>query len=266
MLLADWHSLARAVKRSDGVIEVVDARDPLGTRSRRLEGIARAFNRPFILVLNKVDLVPKWDSKAWIDYFSSRGIRAVPVSAIRRKGKEELLKAMKEAVKERPATFVIAGYPKTGKSSIINMFKGYRSAPTSPVPGSPGYTRGYTIYKVSQNIYILDTPGTIPVEGDYLESVIRGRAPEELSDPVKPAVMLLERALTYNPNLALRAYGIAERDPYVILEMIARRRSWFYKSTGDPNIEEAARAVIRDYHKAKLWFFVPPPVNEARTG
>lgn len=70
--------------------------------------------------------------------------------------------------------------------------------------------------------------------------------------------MLLEKALRYNPRSVKDAYGIDEKDPYKILELIALRRGWRYKSDGEPLIEEAARTVIRDYHKGKLLFYVPP--------
>ena len=264
MILAEWRTLARVVRRSTGVLEVVDSRDPENTRSRRLESMAKAMGKPLILVINKADLIPRWALEGWLEFYRSKGMKVVAVSATRGVGKGQLVKAMQEVSSQQTSVFAVAGYPKTGKSSIINMLKGYKSAPVSPVPGSPGYTKGYTIYKVAKNVYIVDTPGTIPVEGDPLQSVIRGRGPEEMSDPVRPAVLLLQTALKYNPRAVLEAYGIAETDPYKILEEIARKRSWFYKSTGDPNIDEAARQVIRDYHKAKLWFFVPPPTRPSR--
>ena len=266
MLLADWRTLTRVIRRSDAVIEVLDARDPEGTRSRRAESIARALGKGLLLVINKADLIPRSVVEDWLDYYESRGLRCVAVSSLRGEGKGRLIRAMRELSSGREVTvFAVVGYPKTGKSSIINLLKGYKSAPTSKVPGSHGYTRGYTLYRVAEGLYIIDTPGTIPVGGDALEAAIRGRSPEEMSDPVRPAVMLLNRALTYNPDAVLRAYGIEDRDPYVILEKIARKRSWFYRSTGEPNIEEAARSVIRDYHAGKLWFFVPPPTRGSRT-
>ncbi len=263
MELADWRTLARIIKRSDGVIEVLDARNPLGTRSLRAEGIARALKKSLIVVINKVDMIPRSVAAQWLDYFDERGIKAVLVSAVKGYGKGALKAAMLDVAGDRVATFSIIGYPKTGKSSIINMFKGYRSASVSKVPGSWGYTRGLTIYRVSQTLYIVDTPGTIPVDGDPLESVIRGRSPEELRDPVGAAMLLIETALKYNPNSVAEAYGILERDPYKVLEELASRRMWIYKSTHEPNVEEAARTVIRDYHRGKLWFFVPPPSSSA---
>ncbi|MGC9210357.1 MAG: GTPase [Acidilobus sp.] len=266
MLLADWRTLARVIRRSDGVLEVLDARDPEGTRSHRAESMTRALGKRLLLVINKIDLIPRNVVDEWLAYYDGLGLKAVAVSSLRGEGRGRLIKAMVElAGGEGAAVFAVIGYPKTGKSSVINLLKGYKSAPTSKVPGSHGYTKGYTLYRVTQGIYIIDTPGTIPVGGDPLEAAIRGKSPEEMSDPVRPAVMLLKRALSLNPRAVVDAYGIDESDPYVILEKIAERRSWIYKSTHEPNIEEAARAVIRDYHVGKLRFYVPPPTRASRT-
>ena len=50
--------LAKVVEASDVVLEVLDARDPAGSRSSRVESaVRRAPGKRLVLVLNKVDLV-----------------------------------------------------------------------------------------------------------------------------------------------------------------------------------------------------------------
>lgn len=258
MELASWRTLARAIKHADIVVEVLDIRDPVSTQSRRLEGMVRAFEKKLLLVLNKSDLVPRSVAEKWRSIYQSLGYEVVYVSARHRMGTRILRGAIKAIADEKPFSVVVVGYPKTGKSSIINALRARRGASTSPIPGSPGYTRHIQLYKVEPGFYLIDTPGVIPVEGGWPEAVIRGKAPEELADPVPPALALLEKALYYNPRAVVEAYGISERDPMRILEELAIRRGWRYRSTGEPLIEEAARTVIRDYHKAKLLFYVPP--------
>lgn len=258
MELASWRLLARTIKHADVVVEVLDIRDPISTRSRRLEKMVSALDKKLLLVLNKSDLVPRRVAEKWQSIYESLGYDVVYVSARARLGTRILRAAIKSVAGEKPFTVAVVGYPKTGKSSIINALRGRRGASTSPIPGSPGYTRHVQLYKVEPGFYLIDTPGVIPVEGGWLESIIRGRSPEELVDPVPPAIALLERALHYNPRAVLDAYGITSREPLEILEELARRRGWFYKGTREPLIEEAARTVIRDYHKAKLYFYVPP--------
>ncbi len=254
-----WKALAMVVRRADVVLEVLDARDPMATRSRRLERMVERMGRRLLLVINKSDLVPRSVVERWKRLFEDQGYRCVYIAARDHKGTRVLRRAIRDVAEGlEPVVVAVTGFPKVGKSTIINALKGRHAASTSPIPGSPGYTRHMQLYRIGRSMYMIDTPGVIPVEGGPLEAVIRGRAPEELADPVKPAVMLLERALKYNPDAVREAYGIEERDPYRILELLALKRGWRYKSTGEPLIEEAARTVIRDYHRGKLRFYVPP--------
>lgn len=264
MRLAGWGLIASIVRRADVTLEVVDARNPMGTRSRRLERMVEVFGRELIVVINKADLVPLSVVSEWKRLFEDMGYKAVYVAAAGRKGIRVLKRAILGSVAAKPITVAVVGFPKVGKSSVINALKGKHSAPTSPVPGSPGYTRHVQLYKVDDDLYLLDTPGMIPVEGGGLEAVIRGKNPDELDDPVPVAAELLRTALRYNPRCVLEAYGIPGSDPYEILEKLALSRGWRYRSTGEPLIEEAARTVIRDYHKAKLRFYVPPEEFVAR--
>jgi len=158
----------------------------------------------------------------------------------------------------RPITVAVVGYPKVGKSTIINALKGRKSAPTSPIPGSPGYTRHVQFYRVGRDIRVIDTPGILPVRRGSVEAAIRGLPPEELRNPIKPAIVLITRALKHDPASIREAYGVDHDDPYKILEEIAVRRGWFYKKSGEPNVEEAARTIIRDWHKGKINFYVAP--------
>lgn len=258
MILASWRNLAWIVRRADVVLEVVDARDPMSTRSRRLERMVKALGKKLIIVINKADLVPREVASKWKRLLEDQGYRAVYMAARDHKGTRVLRKTIRQVAEAEPIIVAVTGFPKTGKSTIINALKGRHAASTSPIPGSPGYTSHSQLYRIGRNLYMIDTPGVIPAEGGYLEAIIRGRPPEQLRDPVRPAMMLLERALRYNPSAVRDAYGIEENDPYRILELIALRRGWRYRSDGEPLVEEAARTVIRDYHEGKLLFYVPP--------
>lgn len=258
MRLAKWSLIKVIVRKANVVLEVLDSRNPIGTRSRKLEEMAFKYNKNLILVLNKIDLIPKRVALKWKEILTDANVRAVCFSALSKRGVEELKNVIRSSTDKRPLKVAVVGYPKVGKSSVINALKGRKSAPTSPIPGSPGYTRGIQLLKIEEGIYLLDTPGIIPIEGGLFESVIRGKSPEELKDPIPAAMLLLETAMKYNPKCVLDAYGISERDPFRILELIAIKRGWRYKKGGEPLVEEAARNVIRDYHKAKLSFYIPP--------
>lgn len=259
-ILATWRDLRLVVSRADIVLEVLDARNPMATRSRRLERMVESLGRELILVLNKSDLVPREIVEEWTRLFRDQGYHAVYIAARDHKGTRILRRKIKEVAPAFPVVVAVTGYPKTGKSTIINALKGKHSASTSPIPGSPGYTHHIQLYRIDTKILMIDTPGVIPVEGGYLEKVIRGASPEQLDDPVNPAIMLIKEILKHNPYAFKSAYNINTSDPIQILEELAKKRGWYYKKTKEPLIEEAARTIIRDYHKGKIPFYVRPYV------
>ncbi len=258
LVTATWSDVRRIVSRSDVILEVVDARNPLGTMSKRLEHLVDEMGRELLVVLNKSDLVPRRIVEEWTRLLRGRGYNAVYIAARHHMGTRILRREIKRLAPAFPVIVAVIGYPKTGKSSIINALKGRHSAQTSPYPGTPGYTRHVQLYRIDEKILMLDTPGILPPEGDELERIIRGTPPEGFEDPVPPAARLIEWILRHNPYAILHAYRIQEKNPYRILEEIARRRGWFYKKTHEPLIEEAARTVIRDYHSGKIPFYITP--------
>lgn len=258
LVVASWSQIAKFISRSDVVLFVLDARDPCSTFSWKLVKLARKICRELIIVLNKCDLVPKEAVEEWEEFFESRGYTVVSLSATKRLGTSKLKETIREVAPSLPTVVIVVGYPKVGKSSVINALKRRHSASTSPYPGSPGYTKCFQLYRVDNDILLVDSPGILPVEGSQLERVLRGVPPERIPDPVGPAIMLIQRTLKYNPSAFRVVYGIELTDPLKILESLASCRGWFYKRTREPNIEEAARAIIRDYHNGKIAFYIRP--------
>lgn len=67
-----WGELYKVIDSSDIIVQVIDARDPLGTRCKHVEEFLRKEkpHKHLICVLNKVDLVPTWVTKKWIHILS----------------------------------------------------------------------------------------------------------------------------------------------------------------------------------------------------
>jgi nuclear GTP-binding protein len=57
-----WGELYNVIDSSDVILEVLDARDPMGTRCRHVEEFLKREkpHKHLVLVLNKVDLVSTW--------------------------------------------------------------------------------------------------------------------------------------------------------------------------------------------------------------
>lgn len=68
-----WNELYKVIDSSDVVLQVLDARDPLGTRSPYVENYLKTekAHKHLIFVLNKVDLVPTWVTQRWVAILSS---------------------------------------------------------------------------------------------------------------------------------------------------------------------------------------------------
>lgn len=55
---AYYKELKKVIEAADVIVEVLDARDPMGCRSQEIEEEALKLNKKIILILNKIDLVP----------------------------------------------------------------------------------------------------------------------------------------------------------------------------------------------------------------
>ncbi|KAL2485551.1 GTPase LSG1-2 [Abeliophyllum distichum] len=71
-----WRQLWRVVERSDLLVMVVDARDPLFYRCPDLEAFAREVDghKKTLLLVNKADLLPDSVRYKWAEYFQGHGI------------------------------------------------------------------------------------------------------------------------------------------------------------------------------------------------
>jgi len=84
-----WRQLWRVLERSDLIVQILDARDPLLFRSLDLEKYISEFSakqanpqkKLCLLMLNKADLLSTEQRQMWADYFTSEGIRFVFFSA-----------------------------------------------------------------------------------------------------------------------------------------------------------------------------------------
>jgi large subunit GTPase 1 len=72
-----WRQLWRVCERSDIVVQVVDARDPLFYRCPDLEAFVKELDggrKKTMLLLNKADLLSRELRDAWSEYFDANGI------------------------------------------------------------------------------------------------------------------------------------------------------------------------------------------------
>jgi large subunit GTPase 1 len=71
-----WRQLWRVIERSDLVVQIVDARNPLLFRSEDLESYVKHVDarKENLLLVNKADMLTEEQRQAWADYFEEAGI------------------------------------------------------------------------------------------------------------------------------------------------------------------------------------------------
>jgi len=62
---AFYKELKKVIEAADVVIQVLDARDPEGCRSKEIEDEAVKAGKKVLLLVNKIDLVPPQNARLW---------------------------------------------------------------------------------------------------------------------------------------------------------------------------------------------------------
>ncbi|CCW61348.1 unnamed protein product [Phytomonas sp. EM1] len=268
-----WSELYKVIDSSDVVLYVLDARDPLGTRSAFLEDYMRREKKykHFVLVLNKCDLIPLWATARWLQILSKNYPTIAFHASINHPfGKGNIISLLRQFSKlhntthrgskrtKIPISVGIIGYPNVGKSSLINTLRRKSVCKVAPIPGE---TKVWQYVALTRSIFLIDSPGVIydresnnEVQA-VLKSVVRverlGNADKtEIIDTILQIVKPKDIVSTYQVN--------EWRDTNDFLEQLAKLRGKLV-SGGLPDIEAAARMVLYDWQRGRLpWFSAPP--------
>ena len=250
-------------KNVDALIYVLDSRAPFACLNPEFVRIIGS--KPILYVLNKIDLADEkkikeiksklpGENKLVIELNSTAsGAIGLVTSSL-----NALCKATIEKYKNKGVNYfvraMVLGVPNCGKSTLVNNLCGSKKAITG---NKPGVTKGKQWVKLSNNIEILDTPGTLWPnlidEGEARKLAFIGSIKDDVVEVEQLSLFLLEALLkTYPKELEERfSVQVENKTPLEIMEEIAERRKYVVRG-GEIDYERTAKAILDDFRKGRI--------------
>jgi len=268
-----WAELYKVIDSSDVVIQVIDARDPMGTRNSNFERELRK-NHPhkkLVLLLNKCDLIPAWAASRWTKSLNKEyptvAFHASVTNPFGKAALIQLLRQFAQLLKQRQHVQIgLVGYPNVGKSSVINALKMKKVCKAAPIPGE---TKVWQYVSLTKKIFLIDCPGIVPpTDKDFaadsakvLKGVVRAERIEFPSNYI-PEVLTRVKHKYLLERYKLPSDTEPWEDHEEFLKVLAIKMGKLRKG-GEPDVEIVARMILYDWQRGRLPFFTPPPAKEA---
>ncbi|XP_047086785.1 nuclear/nucleolar GTPase 2-like [Lolium rigidum] len=257
-----WSELYKVIDSSDVVVQVLDARDPMGTRCYHLEKHLKenAKHKHLVLLLNKCDLVPASATKGWLRTLSKDyPTLAFHASINKSFGKGCLLSVLRQFARLKSDKQAISvgfvGYPNVGKSSVINTLRSKTVCKVAPIPGE---TKVWQYITLTKRVFLIDCPGVVYQNNDtetdvVLKGVVRVTNLDDASEHIGE---VLRRVKKENLQRAYKIQHWADDNDFLV--QLSKRSGKLLKG-GEPDLATAAKMVLHDWQRGKIPFFVPPP-------
>ncbi|MEG2731860.1 MAG: ribosome biogenesis GTPase YlqF [Clostridium sp.] len=250
------------IKLIDLVIELVDARIPLGSRNPDIDDLAKGKGR--LILLNKSDLADERYNEKWTNYFKDKGFCVLKVNARSGMGLKQIQPLVQEACKEklerdkrrgilnRPIRSMVVGIPNVGKSTFINSIAGKACTKTG---NKPGVTKGNQWIRLNKSLELLDTPGILWPRFEDQDVGIKlafiGSINDEIIDKEELAAELIKFLLKFYRVKLKERYQIETEDPYDALRHFAQTGSCILTGN-EPYNKKAAGILIDDFRNGRL--------------
>jgi ribosome biogenesis GTPase A len=250
---------ALAMRKTDVVIEVLDARVPGSSRNPMIEQLRRENQRAALKILNKSDTADPELTKLWLAHYNAQpGVKAVALSAKKSKEVKRIPDYARALAPLRnspikPLRLMILGIPNVGKSTLMNTLLG-RSV--TKVGDEPAVTKMHHRHELARGVWLTDTPGMMWPGIDAttgLKLAITHSIGRNAYDNAEVAAALGGYLLKHYPALIEQRFGAIPEgiDGHVLLEVIARHRGFVLKGNA-LDIERSARIFLGEFRDGTL--------------
>lgn len=274
--------LKKVLEVSDVVLQVLDARDPMGCRCRRIEKLILgklSENSPkpkrIILVLNKIDLAPPEVVEQWVRYLK----RELPVVAFKSStqkqgsnlGNSGNFDMHFSKGKAANSAALLQSSKCVGSSALMQLLKNYcrnldlKTAITVGVIGypnvgkssvinslkrqrvagvgaQPGFTKQCQMVKLDKLISLVDSPGVL-FEADSSDPGVMLRNCLKVEEIEDPLIAVEAIVARASKTKLLEIYQIGDFGGYEeFLLLVARKRGKLQEGRGRPAGRRALRA------------------------
>lgn len=252
------------VKNVDAVIYVLDARAPKACLNPSFVRIIGT--KPILFVLNKCDLADEEKVKEFSQTLRSENIKCLMLNSTASGALNKVTNALNELCNSQIERFknkgvnyfvraMVLGVPNSGKSTLVNNLCGLARAVTG---NRPGVTKGKQWVKLSNNIEILDTPGTLwpnlEVEETALQLAYIGSIKDDVLQIEELVLSLISDLQKLYPSLLEEKYQIEDlqnKTPIELLDEIAEKKKCLLKG-GEIDYERTAKAILDDFRKNRI--------------
>jgi len=250
--------LALAMRQTDVVIEMLDARLPVSSQNPLLAKLRG--ERPCLRLLNKADLADPAVTKAWVEAFRNEaGVRVLPFEGTRKADLKKIPDLCRKLAPHRVSPgktvrAIVVGIPNAGKSTLINGLIGRRSA---KVGDQPAITRGQQRFHVDGSFSISDTPGVLwpklEDQAGAFKLAASGAVRETAFEQIEVAEFALELLAHRYDVLLMERFQVDSLPDggAALLEMVGRRRGLLGRG-GVVDLERAADVLLRELQRGKI--------------
>ena len=258
------------LKEVDLVIEVIDARCPMSSINFLNDEIK---NKKRLIVVNKIDLADKEELKKINKKYLSETIKDFDGEILFLDSRKNdikkdvdkkvniltndlISKNEKKGIKNYIVKAMVVGMPNVGKSTFINS---YIKKKVNRVENTPGVTKKMQWAKISDKLYLLDTPGVtvkkFKNDDVGINLALVGSINDDIITKQDLAYEFIKKTYKKYYKLFIKRYKLVDSNENLetldIMNEIAKNTT-SYKKGGDIDYDKVSNLIINDFRKGLL--------------